>query len=182
METPEEIKERLEMLENALKSLNGVTTIVEDPDTGKILVGRSTYGEHKFMLVGGGIERSETPKQAGISEAEEETGIIINEEDLNLLGYFIQRKKGLPMVCGLLFFFHTKKFCVSEIMQKSPELTDIQFMSIEEIINRRTEFGLGYVRMIAYFAKIKKGLLQSPIEKRLSEPVECTIGNETFMI
>ncbi len=174
-------KQQLEELEKALKALDGVNIIIEDFD-GKILVGKATYGNQLYMLIGGGIERSETTRQAAISEVEEETGLIIEESDLTELGRFIQRIKGFPALRGFVFFFVVKKYNKDRLKEKSDELIDIQFMAIDEIIKRRKEFNTAYVRMIAWYSKIKSGLIQTPIEKRLGEEVEYTLNGNTFMI
>lgn len=69
-----------------------------------ILLQRSSFGHQDWSLPGGGIEKSETPKQAAVREVEEETGIKINEDELVILGnkYFISGKR-YPKV-NLVFF------------------------------------------------------------------------------
>ena len=163
--------EKLKLIERALKKLNGVNVIIEN-DKQEILVGRSTYGEKLFMLPGGGIERGELPKHAALSETEEETGIIIQEEYLELIACFIQRLKGVQSASGNLFLYRCNTYTHSELIAFTPELLDIQFMSLENILSRREEFGLAYIRMIIMAMRIKNGYEKIPKEARLSDTVE----------
>lgn len=163
--------EKLILIEKALKKLNGVNVIVEDSQ-GNVLVGRSTYGEKLFMLPGGGIERGELPKHAAVSEAEEETGVIIEEDNLQLIACFIQRLKGVQSASGNLFLYLCKSYVKSELVAFIPELTEIKFMSFDEIIQRREEFGLAYLRMILMSKRIQDGFDKAPKEAKLSDVVE----------
>ncbi len=164
-------KEKLALIEKALKRLNGTNVIVED-ENGGILVGRSTYGEKKFMLPGGGIDRGELPKHAVMSEADEETGVLFQEEDLVLIAYFIQRLVGVQSASGIVFLFKCTKHVSEELLTITPELTDVQFMSIDEIFESQAEFGVGYFRMILTHLRIKAGYEKTPKESRLSDTVE----------
>lgn len=173
--------EKLQLIERALKKLNGVNVIVED-ENGKILVGRSTYGEQLFMLPGGGIERGELPKHAAVSETEEETGIIIEEDCLELISCFIQRLKGVQSASGNLFLYRCRSYTHSELVAFVPELTDIKFMSFDEIVSRKNEFGLAYFRMILMFMRIKDGFEKTPKEARLSDIVEYFYKGERIAV
>jgi 8-oxo-dGTP pyrophosphatase MutT (NUDIX family) len=167
-----EDKEKIELIEKALKKINGVNVMIKN-DKGKILVGRSTYGEKLFMLPGGAVERGELPKHAAASETEEETGIIIEERDLILIGYVTQRLKGLQSAQGTVFIYECTKYSEQQLMSFTPELIDISFMSFEEIYERKNEFGLGYLRMIiAYHRVIEKYEPVIPFERRLSDSIE----------
>lgn len=178
--TEKELQETLERVEYALKTLNGTNLIIENEHE-EILVGRSVYGEKKFMLPGGAIERGETPRHAAQSETEEETGYLIQEDDCNLIGYFIQRRPGVQSATGFNFLFHTTQYMEGHMNNKR-EMTNIQFMSIESIIEKREDFGLAYLRMIVYFSKFKSGLLKSPIEKRLAEQVEYITSDKQIIV
>ncbi len=164
-------KEKLAHIEKALKRLNGTNVIVENENEG-ILVGRSTYGERKFMLPGGGIDRGELPKHAATSETEEETGVLIQEEDLELIAYFIQRLVGVQSASGIVFLFKCTNHAQEKLITFTPELTDIQFMPIDEIFARQAEFSFAYFRMILMYLRIKAGFEKIPMEARLSETVE----------
>ena len=173
--------EKLQLIESALKKLNGVSVIIEDAD-GSILVGRSTYGEKLFMLPGGGIERGELPKHAAVSETEEETGIIIEEDHLELIACFIQRLKGVQSASGNLFLYRCTTYTHSELVAFIPELTDIKFMSFDEIFSKRKEFGLAYLRMILMGMRIKAGFEKTPKEARLSDTVEYIYRRERIAV
>lgn len=164
--------ETLTHIEEALKKLNGVNVIVEN-EHGGILTGRSTYGEKKLMLPGGAIERGELSKHAATSETEEETGIVIQEEDLRLVGTFVQRLRGIQSASGFLFLYYCSKFVKEEhVTISGPELEDIRFRSVEEILEKRDDFGLGYIRMIIAFLRVKDKLDKSPMERRLSDKID----------
>ena len=172
-------EEKLLALEDALKRLNGVNVIIED-EQGRILVGRSTYGEKKFMLPGGAVERGELYKHATVTETQEETGYIIQEENLELIAYFVQRIKNVQSASGTVFLYKTNKSEKDEILSSSPEMTDVQFMSCEDILKRQQEFGLGYFRMILMFMRIKAGYEKAPKEARLSDTVEYFVGGDRY--
>lgn len=174
--------EKLRLLEAALKKINGVNVIVED-ENGDVLAGRSTYGEQKFMLPGGAVERGELFKHAATSETEEETGIVIQEEDLRLIGTFIQRLPGVQSASGSLYLYHCSKYSKEELVTiKKPELVDISFRSIDEIMRNRDEFGLGYMRMIIAFLRVRDKLDKAPIERRLSDKIDYVYNGELISV
>lgn len=178
---PKTDAEKLAHFEEALKKMNGVNVIVENAN-GDILTGRSTYGEKKLMLPGGGIERGELSKHAASSEAEEETGIIIQEEDVVLIGYFIQRLRGVP-ASGFLFLYHCTKYVETEhIAISDPELVEVRFRSIDEILEAPHDFGLGYIRMILQFLRIKNGFDTAPFEGKLSDKVNYVYNGKLISI
>lgn len=168
-----ENEEKIRLIELALKKINGVNVILKDNEN-KILVGRSTYGEQKYMLPGGAIERGELPKHAAISEVEEETGFVIEEKDLTLAGYFTQRLPGVQSAQGTLFLFECTNWEKQELVSIKPELVDIEFMSFQDIVNKKELFGLGYLRMIISYFRLNQGLEERPFEKRLSDATEIT--------
>lgn len=67
---------------NDTKSVQSVTGIVIKD--GKVLLARHTYGVGKGKLIvpGGYVEKGETPQEALIREYKEETGIIVEPENL----------------------------------------------------------------------------------------------------
>lgn len=67
---------------NDTKSVQSVTGIVIKD--GKVLLARHTYGvgKDKLIVPGGYVEKGETPQEALIREYKEETGIIIEPENL----------------------------------------------------------------------------------------------------
>lgn len=168
-----------ERLKKALSRLNGSNVIVENQEE-EILVGRSKYGTKLFMLPGGGIERGELPKHAGAAEAEEETNVVIEEKNLTLIGYFIQRIKYVESASGVLFLYWTTIYSDAEIASETEEFTDIQFMSFDEIMERKDEFGTGYLRAIVWWKRRKDGIDTEPVEKRLSDKVDY-IHNGKFI-
>jgi len=150
---------------------NGANVIVLDAE-GRILVERSRYGETKWMLPGGAIERGESPSHAAQEETEEETGIWIDAEDLHLVAYFVQRPN------GIVFLFETNKFSGILITEPNEEILEARFMSVQEIFQNWDLFGLGYKRMILRYLRCKAGIDRVPFEGRLSDAVEFPRGGE----
>lgn len=65
----------------------GVRTIVLDGDD-RVLLVRHTYGHRAWYLPGGGAKRGETLAQAAARELEEETGVEVEPDSMDLLGVF----------------------------------------------------------------------------------------------
>ena len=63
----------------------GVKCIIEKED-GKILLIKNTYGNGKWNLPGGGIEKGETPENAVRREIQEEVGLELHT--INFIGEF----------------------------------------------------------------------------------------------
>ena len=144
---------------------NGANVIVLSP-TNEILVVRQNYGEKKLMLPGGRIERGESPSHAAQEETEEESGIIIDANEFQLIAYFVQRPK------GVVFLFETRNFSGEIINLPNEEILEARFMSFAEIIEQREQFGLAYIRMIIRYMRCSQGVDPIPYEGRLSDEVE----------
>ncbi len=175
--------EKIEHYEKALKRINGVNVIVED-ENGAILTGRSTYGkERKLMLPGGAVDRGELWKHAATSETEEETGIVIQEEDLKLIGTFVQRLSGVQSASGSVHLYHCSNYVKEEMVSViEPELIDVRFRTIDEIMGNRDDFGLAYIRMIIAFLRVRDKLDKAPIERRLSDKIDYVYNGELISV
>ena len=144
---------------------NGANVIVLNSNS-EILVVQQNYGENKWMLPGGEVERGESPRHAAQEETEEETGIIIDEKQLRLISVLVQRPNGL--VC----LYETKEFHGCPISEPSAEILKVAFMSFQKIIDHGEAFGLGYRRMIIRYKRCIHGLDHIPSEGRLADRVE----------
>ncbi|WP_308219819.1 8-oxo-dGTP diphosphatase [Arthrobacter jinronghuae] len=60
----------------------------ETPDGGQVLMGlkKTGFGLGRVVTLGGHIEAGETPEQAAVREVEEESGVIVAENDLTRAG------------------------------------------------------------------------------------------------
>lgn len=148
---------------------NGANVVIRN-SVEEILVVRQNYGEKKYMLPGGEIERGESPRHAAQEETEEETDVIIDEKDMKFVGLFVQRPNGLVVL------YETDKFTGTPRAEANKEILEARFMSYQEIIDRRNEFGLGYLRMIIRYKRCVRGLDCIPTEGRLADRVEYPKG------
>ena len=146
---------------------NGANVIILSP-TDEILTLRQNYGEKKLMIPGGKIERGESPRHAAQEETEEESGLIIDEKNLRLIALLVQRPN------GIVFLYETTIFSGEILQEETNEILEVGFMSFEQIIERREEFGLGYIRMILRYMRCRQGIDPIPYEGRLSDPVDYT--------
>jgi hypothetical protein len=80
--------------------------------------------------------------------------------------------KGVQSASGIVFLFKCTKHTQEKLVAFTPELTDIQFMSIDEIFEKQNQFGVGYFRMILTYLRIKVGFDKIPKESRLADEVE----------
>ncbi len=185
-DTTKTLEEILQKIQNLLSTvqaiarLNGAALIVEN-ENGEILVGRATYGEKKFMLPGGAIERGELARHAAQQETQEEMNILVDEHKMKLIAFLVQRIKGVTAT-GYNFLYHTTFYEENIISSVDQELSDIQFMSVDEIIKNKDNFSLGYIRMILIFLKVKQGIFPTPFEGRLGDPVEYAYNGEYLQI
>lgn len=155
------------------RCLNGANLVVRK-GSDHILIVRANYGEKKLLLPGGGVELDETPEQAVVRELHEETGLIANVMDLRLIARLVQRvptDKGLQD--GHLHLFETRRIGGEKFTLPTEEILDSGYMRIGEIVERHTEFGLGYRRMIYQYLRCVSGQSPLPFNGRLSDPVEC---------
>lgn len=142
----------------------------------KILVAKAAYVDELWMLPGGAQERRETHKHCAIRETEEETGLTTEESDLTLFGAFQQRvvaqtESGKKILQGDVFLYHAVKWLGELRNNPDDEISDWAFMSEEEIVQRRSEFYLGHIRMLVHFFHWRSGLVKGVIEGRLADQV-----------
>lgn len=151
--------------ENDLK--NGANLIVRDSED-RILMVREKTRARRLILPGGAVERGEAPRHAAQSETEEETGIVTDESNMNLVGIFVQRPK------GVVFLYETNHYH-SEISvpASSLEVSEAMFLSFDEIVGRgEDDVRTAYLRMLLQYMRCRLGLDPTPFEGRLSDKVE----------
>lgn len=146
---------------------NGANLIVLD-DRERILVVREKTRKLMWMLPGGTVERGESPRHAAQEETEEETGVVTDETDFRLVGFFIQRPK------GVVFLYETRRFSGEiTVPPDSEEASEARFMSFEEIVEiGESGFRTAYLRMILRYKRCLLNIDRMPYEGRLSDPVE----------
>ncbi len=144
---------------------NGANVIAVN-EVGGILLVKHNYGGEQWGLPGGEIERGEAPTHAACEETEEESGLVIDPHDLKLIGWFIQRPK------GVVFLFETRKYAGTVITEPNNEVSEARFMSLREIVDLGEKVGLAYRRMILRYIRCIERIDPIPYEGRLADPVE----------
>jgi len=184
MEDTEKLTKDIDELKGILKRIGGANVIIPNIDNDQeILIMRSNYGEKKLMLPGGAIERGESSRHAAQSEAEEETGIIIDEKDFKLIACFIQKVYGMETsASGFLFLYECLTYTGELKTKKTKEVLEVKFMNFEDIIDNREDFSLGYIRMIIHYLRFKEGMVSIPIEARLSDQVDYVTDSTHLII
>lgn len=150
------------------KHTNGANIIVLN-ESDEILVVKQNYGGRKWILPGGAIERGETPRHAAQEEAEEESGLNVYEHKMKLIALCTQR-------LGLLALYETNYFDGNISTVPTPEISAVKFMSFQEIIDKRDEFEIGYIRMIIMHRRCRHGLDTPVVERRLVDKIEYPKG------
>jgi hypothetical protein len=59
----------------------GAAAVLFDEE-GRVLLVKENYGRHRWSLPGGAIEAGETPEEAAVREANEETGVVVAVDHL----------------------------------------------------------------------------------------------------
>lgn len=154
---------------------NGANVIVVD-STGSILVVRHNYGTKLWGLPGGKIEPGEEPTDAAIRETLEETHLIIQPEDTELLARCTQRSK------SVVNLYRTDRFKGNLAEKPTNEISLTQFMSFEEIIRQKEEFGTGYLRMIIMHMRCVYGLACPVVEALLYEQIEIHMESPDVLV
>lgn len=116
-------------LERRVSSAN----VIVENDSGELLVLKANYKPY-WSLPGGIIDHSETPLQAAARELQEETGLEITENDLELHSV-IDRIS--PSANTYLFVFILKhQLKDPDIKIQSSEIEDYDWVSKKEIIGK----------------------------------------------
>lgn len=139
-----------------------------------IVVIKHNYGnpEHRLALPSGSVEPGENAEQAVIREAQEETGLVIRMP--RHIGQFVQRYRIANGGGEGLFHLYDANgyYCGEPHIEPNEEIEWARYMSFEEIVERREEFGLGYLHLILQYMRCMDGLDPIPFYGRLSTPVK----------
>jgi len=147
---------------------NGTNLIIVNKEE-KIYVQRANYGEKKLMLPGGGIERFENARVAAMRETREESGFLVDDKFFELCALFHQRPY------GVVFLYITKEYEGEMMSEPDEEISERMFMSLEEILEKKDEFFLGYIRMIVHYfhwkyIRDKKGVIEGALSSEVLVP------------
>jgi ADP-ribose pyrophosphatase YjhB (NUDIX family) len=145
---------------------HGANVIVKFLD--KYLISKRLDG--RLEITGGGLERNERPDIGGAREPLEELDLMVF--DLRLIGVYNQRVPGNVYPFGFVFLFETESFALyvgeekwdsariikekqnpigfvlENLKLDTTEVSEVRFMTLEEIISEKDDFGDAYLRMI----------------------------------
>jgi ADP-ribose pyrophosphatase YjhB (NUDIX family) len=144
---------------------DGTNVIVLDPAK-RILVVQHNYNGKRWGLPGGEIEPDEDSMGAAERETLEETELTIQRKETELLARCKQRRG------TTVSLYRTSCFEGTLVEKPTNEILRAQFMSFEEIICQKEEFGTGYLRMIIMHMRCLYGFTNPVIETLLYEPIE----------
>ena len=156
---------------------NGANVILRDSRR-RILVVRQNYDERKWMLPGGGVEHGETFEQAAVREVLEETGITICPRELSLVAKLDQRVKDYEtglIHSGVMRLYEAFGAIALDEFRPNDEISEAAFWWPEEIVARKGEFKIAYVRMVIHHRRYEIGGLCVPVTGSLAEQVEHSL-------
>lgn len=151
---------------------NGANVLIEGPGGDTVLMVLGSYG--KWMLPGGGVERGELSVHAAMEEALEETGLILDRKDLELIALLVQKvvhnQKPVPM-SGIISLYRCSKYEGELFTKPTPEVVEWRFMTLTEVLALYDEEKAGrpYVKMLIIHDNIKRGLLKPVYEAVLAD-------------
>lgn len=91
-------------------------------------------GANKFSVVAGHVEIKERETLGAIRELEEEIGLIIDENDLELIDIYKNEKEGNNCFSYTYLVKTNKK--ISDMVMQADEVSELKFISIEELENK----------------------------------------------
>lgn len=109
---------------------------------GKVLLVKAFYKDY-WSFPGGWIESGQTPLDAAILELEEETGLTVKRESLNL-SFMLNRHSEIMQSYQFIFKTSTviTKDMLSDIKLQDDEITDFKFVSREEILENLDDYSV----------------------------------------
>ena len=147
-----------------MQNVDGVNGILLS--VGSILVVQHAYGEKKYALPGGGVDKKEGRLAALKREIEEETGLLVRPSDFRLVAIFGQA------LGGDVTLYETLKWEGEIRVTRPEEISWAGWMSFTEIVEKKDEFPLGYFRLILRYMRYVNMLDPTPFKGKLSDPVE----------
>ncbi|MEK7579325.1 MAG: NUDIX hydrolase [Patescibacteria group bacterium] len=153
--------------------VNGANVVIEGPDE-TFLLELGSYG--RWMLPGGGVERAELPVHAGMDETLEETGLIVAQEDLQLIALLVQKVvrggQTIP-ISGIVALYRCDKYDGKLPTEPNDEVVEWKFVTFERALELYQQGKLlrGYMRMLVIYDNIRRGLLKPVYEAILADQV-----------
>jgi len=128
-----------------------------------------------WQLPGGGVELRETFRHCAIREFQEETGYILEESFLTLIGVFQQRivRDDAPTGDqGTVCLFYTDKWYGEPATEPDEEICDRKNFSEEQLVEMdRSSLSLGSLRMYLHYLNWSRQPTKQVLEGRLADAV-----------
>ncbi|SDX11642.1 8-oxo-dGTP diphosphatase [Marininema mesophilum] len=117
-----------------MKRVSVVYTLIQDPETGKILMVQNRRGSSfDYSLPGGAVEPFETLEQGAIREVEEETGYIIKPTGMLAVNEVFFPKKDEQV---LFFTFKGSIIDGQKTLSRPSEILAIEWIDVDIAIQR----------------------------------------------
>lgn len=162
--------------------INGSNLFIQNSE-GCILVGKSRRPGARWELPGGEIDRGELAPHAAVSEAEEETGVIVDENKTVLMAVLLQRIPKLHTT-GNVFLFLAEEYDASSIATETEETSEVAFKSVDEIMQLHLEdkFSLASARMVVYAMDIIECRRKPGVFARLSDQLNFVLNGKPIAV
>lgn len=117
----------------------GSSAIIIENETGEALVLKAHYKPY-WSFPGGWIEHGQTPRQAALRELEEETSIVLTEDDVRL-AFVVDRQSDIMQTYQFVFQALDGRGADEPIRLQANEIDDYRFVSPEYVLQHEEEFG-----------------------------------------
>ena len=106
-----------------------VVKVVIKSDQGKILLAKPNY-KKSWQLPGGGVDNGESPEDAAVREVQEELGLVISKDGLQLKGTIYKQDEELLF----LVYEASEEIPEDAVLQiEQGEITDFQFAKVNAV-------------------------------------------------
>lgn len=117
----------------------GSSSVIVLNANGEALVLKAHYKAY-WSFPGGWIEHGQTPREAGIRELGEETGIVLREDDVRL-SFVVDRKSDLMQTYQFVFEAAQRFGANQAITLQANEISDYRYVSKAYVLAQENEFG-----------------------------------------
>lgn len=113
-----------------------VSKVIIKSDQGNILILKSNY-KKTWQFPGGGVDSGESPEAGAVREVEEETGLTIKPEDLNIAGTIYKQDEEMLFI---IFEYNIPIAENAQIVVQDDEITTYKFIDAKDAIPYLSEY------------------------------------------